>query len=110
MAAAHHDPIELVPGDSWRVPGLLLDVNGAPLDLTSAALRWTLLDPDGFPVPLAADVSVTDAANGALMISVSNTDTAALGPGPYTDALRVSIPGATSTVWMGTIGVLASCF
>jgi hypothetical protein len=40
---AHHDPIELIAGDPWEIPGTLTDDNGDPLDLTGAEFEWVLV-------------------------------------------------------------------
>lgn len=43
----HHDPIELVAGDDWEIPGALLDDNGNPLDLSDAEFAWVVVDTGG---------------------------------------------------------------
>lgn len=102
----HHDPIELVPGDDWEIPGAVLDADGNPLDLSDADFEWVLVDTGGNPITLAAEVEVTDAADGAISISIPTSDTTGLDPGFYMDALHVTFPAAgRSMVWQGQIVV-----
>jgi hypothetical protein len=89
-------------GDDWEIPGALLDANGNPLDLTGAEFEWVLIDSGRNPITLAAEVDVTDPADGAIPAS----DTTGLDPGFYTDALHVTFAGS-STVWHGHIIVVA---
>jgi hypothetical protein len=104
----HHDPIELLAGDDWEIPGALLDDNGNPLDLSNAEFEWVLVDRGGNPITLAAEVEVTDPAEGAINIMVLASDTAGLDPGFYTDALRVEFPTpGRSTVWHARLIVVA---
>ena len=64
----HHDPIEVIAGEPWDIPGTLLDANGSPIDLTGATLEWALVDSGGNPVAITADVTVIDAAAAAICI------------------------------------------
>ena len=100
---AHHEPIEVISGETWDIPGILLDANGSPTDLTGATLEWALVDSGGNPVAIAAEVTITDAAAGAICISVSANDTAGLDPGYYSDGLRVTMPGGQRRIWQGQI-------
>ena len=34
----HHEPIEVIAGETWDIPGTLLDANGSPIDLNGATL------------------------------------------------------------------------
>jgi hypothetical protein len=100
----HHDPVVVVAGDDWEIPGALFDADGNPLDLTSAEFEWVLVDTGGNPITLVAEVEVTDLADGAISISVPASDTNGLDPGFYTDALHVTFAaGGSSTVWHGQI-------
>jgi hypothetical protein len=56
----HHEPLEVIAGEPWDIPGTLLDPNRAPIDLTGAILEWVLVDSGGNPVAIAAEVTVTD--------------------------------------------------
>jgi hypothetical protein len=65
MALTHHGDIEVMPGDDWIIPGVLLDANGNPLDLSDCKLSWALVGPDGNGVAVAedaVDLEITDAA------------------------------------------------
>jgi len=64
----HHEPIEVIAGEPWDIPGTLLDPNRAPIDLTGATLEWVLVDSGGNPVAIAAEVTVTEAASGEICI------------------------------------------
>ena len=101
----HHEPIEVIAGDTWDIPGTLLDANGSPIDLNGATLEWALVDSGGNPVAIAAEVTVTDAAGGAICISVGANDTAGLDPGYYQDGLRVMMPRGERRTWQGRIQV-----
>ena len=107
---AHHDPIEVIAGESWDIPGFLLDANNAPMDLTGATLEWALVDSGGNPVAIAAEVTVTNAARGAICISIAGNDTAGLDPGYYNDGLRVTMPRGERSTWQGRIQVDANPF
>jgi hypothetical protein len=105
MPLTHHDDVELVAGDDWTVDGLLLDVNGLPLDLTNATFEWTLIDPNGLPVVEvigAADITTVPGNSGAVQIKVPKQFTTPLPSGRYHDAMRVNI-SISSTFWVGTI-------
>jgi hypothetical protein len=45
----HHEPIEVIAGEPWDIPGTLLDPNRAPIDLTGATLERVLVDSCGNP-------------------------------------------------------------
>jgi hypothetical protein len=101
----HHEPIEVIAGETWDIPGSLQDANGVPIDLTGAALEWALVDSGGNPVAITAEVTVTDAARGAICIGLSANETAGLDPGYYTDGLRVTLQGGERSTWQGHIQV-----
>lgn len=108
----YHPDIQVVSGTDWTVNGVLYDAAGNPLDVTNCTLVWGLLDPDGNSVlPLDADVQIakTDPVNGAISITLSDTDTA-LRPGRYTDALQVTEGQSTDVFWIGNILVGANPF
>ena len=106
----HHEPIEVIAGETWDIPGTLLDANGSPIDLTGAALEWVLVDSGGNPVAIAAQVTMTDAASGAICISIPGSETAGLDPGYYNDGLRVTTPRGECSTWHGQIQVDANRF
>jgi hypothetical protein len=107
----YHDPIELMPGDSWAIPGVLTDIDGDPLDLTTATLEWSLVDYNGKSVASALITVDAPSTDGKLTITIPKTVTVNLNPGYYTDVLRVTVPGAgTQTVWRGTVMVAANRF
>jgi hypothetical protein len=54
--------VEIIAGEPWDIPGILLDAHSSPIDLTGATLEWALVDSGGSPVAMTADVTVIDAA------------------------------------------------
>ena len=42
-----HPPVEVVANDDWSIAGNLRDIDGGPLDASSAVLEWLLVGPDG---------------------------------------------------------------
>ena len=106
----HHEPLEVIAGEPWDIPGTLLDANRVPIDLTGATLEWVLIDSGGNPVAITAEVTVTEAAAGAICISVVHEATAGLDPGQYNDGLRVTTPGGERRIWHGYIQVDANRF
>ena len=111
MPTTNHGDIELVAGDAWCIVGTLLDKGGKPLDLTNASITWTLLDPSGTPVRVRAVITVLDPPTaGIINIKLTDAVTAAVAPGRYTDALRITLAGKTSTFWGGVIFADANPF
>jgi hypothetical protein len=101
----HHEPLEVIAGEPWDIPGTLLDANRAPIDLTGATLEWVLVDSGGNPVAITAEVTVTEAGSGAICISISAEDA-----GHYNDGLRVTTPDGERRTWHGYIQADASRF
>lgn len=102
-----HEDIEMTCGDEWQVVGQLLDESGGPLDLVEAiTLNWTLLGPDGARVAGIETASVErmdPATGGKVLITVPTELTRTFRPGRYTNAIRVVIGDAPSTLWRGQI-------
>jgi hypothetical protein len=108
MPTTDHDDTNFVAGDDWRIGGTLLDRDGNPLDLTNASIAWTLLDPSGAPVKANAIITVLDPPTaGMVNIKLTAATTAALVPGRYTEALRITRAGTTSTFQGLSIMVVA---
>jgi hypothetical protein len=98
----------LVAGDDWRIVGELFDRDGNTLDLTNASIAWTLLDPSGAPIEVNAAIAVIDPPTaGVVNIKLTAATTAALAPGRYTEALRITRAGKTSTFQGLSIMVVA---
>jgi hypothetical protein len=106
----HHEPIEVIAGETWDILCTLLDANDSPIDLTGATVEWALIDSGGNPVAIAAQVTMTDAASGAICISIPGNETAGLDPGYYNDGLRVTLRGGGRSTWLGHIQVDANRF
>jgi len=98
MPTSDQDDTNFVAGDDWRIDGTLLDRDGNPLDLTNASIAWTLLDPSGAPVKAKAIITVLDPPTaGMVNIELTAATTGGLLPGRYTEALRITRAGTTST-------------
>jgi hypothetical protein len=108
-----HQMVDFYAGDDWEIRATLLDENGDPYDLAAApTIEWVLLDSRSQRVLNGADVtiSVTDAAAGKCAIQVPATATSPLATGSYTDMLRITAGGVTSTLAVGPIHVVADAF
>jgi len=75
-----------------------------PINLTGAALQWGLLDANNKEVIASASVQITivDALNGLIEVTVPTGVTATVAVGDYTDALRINAP-FVATMWVGPI-------
>jgi len=83
-----------VAGDAWDINGTLLDQDSNPLDLTNAFI----VDSSGSAVETNATVTaVNPPSKGMINIKLSAATTATIAPGRYTDALRITRVGRTST-------------
>lgn len=108
MPTTDPENTDLVVGDDWRIGGTLLDRDGNPLDLTNASITWTLLDSSGAAVKANAIITVVDPPTaGIVNIKLAAATTAALAPGHYTEALRITRGGTTSTFQGLSIMVVA---
>ena len=108
MPTTDHEDTNFVAGDDWHIGGSLLDRNGDPLDLTNASIAWTLLDPNGAPVKANAIITVLDPPTaGMVNIKLTAATTGTLLPGRYTEALRITRAGTTSTLQGLSILVVA---
>lgn len=114
MFAVLHDDIEVTAGDDWSISAALTNDDGTPYDLTSAAVYWALLDPDGTQlVDLMATAVLSDQglpASGNIIIAVPSASTLGLVPGRYTDAIHAVVSGKTTMIWTGLILVDANPF
>jgi hypothetical protein len=102
-----HPDIEVISGDGWAIAGNLTDLDGSPLDLTTATLEWVLADFNGAVVAsFPGNVSVAIwPAPGSLTIIVDRDVTALFEAGGYTDKLRVTVAGLRDLMWTGRITV-----
>jgi hypothetical protein len=108
MPTTDDDEADFVAGDDWDIDGTLFDRDGNPLDLTNASIAWTLLDPSGAPVKANATITVLDPPTaGMINIKLTGATTAALSPGRYTETLRITRAGTTSTFQSLSIIVVA---
>jgi hypothetical protein len=108
--ALWHPPIRLVAGDSWLIDGALADRDGSPLDVSDAAMEWTLIDSAGTCVaasPGLAELALWD----GVTITLGEGVTEDLPAGRYTDALRITIASGartTNVVRQWCVGTAAS--
>lgn len=99
--------IEVHQGDDFTFEVPVLDgENGAPLDLTGAALRWLLAAAATDTVPLiektvsGGGVTITDSAGGLVVVTLAPADTASLN-GIFHHELEVILGGRIYTVMTG---------
>jgi hypothetical protein len=104
-----HTTFQFIGGDDWEIQATCLDENDEPYNLTGATIKWTLLDNAGNRVLDVGDyaISIVDAAAGKCSIWIASPKTTTVAAGRYTDALRISTGGVTSTLSMGPIHVIA---
>lgn len=101
-----HDDLELQAGDSWDISLFLKGIDGLPQDLSEAVVNWILVSPDGEDItPETVIVTITDAASGAISISIPASSTAALVGGRYMDSVRIYQDGKSTTLRVGFIEV-----
>lgn len=107
--AALHPLVGFYAGDEFQIVGTLFDQDGSPIGLAGAAVEWKLATLDRAVVldyAIGAGITVVDVANGGVLITVSEQDSAKLAPGRYRDQLRVTTStGVLSTQWVGFIDV-----
>lgn len=110
-----HDDIELTCGDEWGIVGNIKEEDGSPLSLgPEVQIGWTLLDPNGVRVAGLTENAVIERIdpidNGQVLLVVSQNLTKTFYPGRYTNAIRVWIADAPSTLWRGMILAAADPF
>jgi hypothetical protein len=105
--ASKHLAIEFVAGDDWEIDAVLADADGAPYDLTSATVLWTMVDRLWAPAIDKADVviTITDAVAGKCMVQIPATVTTLLDAGAYMDFFRISNGVVMATLLMGFVYV-----
>ena len=98
-----HEPYYWFAGDDWQINALLLDSDGIPFNLTSATIKWVLVNEAGERVLDEGDVSitVTDAEGGLCSIQVPSDKTSPLKAGRYSDRIGILDAGLMSTLAHG---------
>lgn len=114
MTVMTHDAYRVQAGDDWAIGGLLQNLDGSPLDLTGADVRWILIGPDGAPAltpdQYTVDIEYPPTA-GQIIITVPAAATYGLLPARYMDALKVvAVNGRQATLWEGFFDVQANPF
>jgi hypothetical protein len=108
-----HTLIDFYAGDDWEIRATLLDENDDPYNLDPLPnIQWALMDRNYNRLINGADVSisVTDAAAGKCAIHIPATVTTTITTGVYTDTLRITVGGITSTLAIGQIHVTVDAF
>jgi len=91
-----------VRGDDWSIPGTISD-GGTAVNLTGATLT-AMMRPNTESSVLTETftVTVTNAASGAVTLSLTDTETALITPGTYVYDIQVVIAGVTTTYGAGS--------
>jgi hypothetical protein len=108
-----HTLVDMFAGDDWELRCTLLDEDGNPYNLAPMPnIQWALVDRNYKSVINGTDtiISVTDAALGQCSIFIPSEATTTLSTGIYTDILRITISGVTSTLASGSIHVTQDAF
>lgn len=96
-----------VQGDDWSFPATLKDQAGAAIDLTGYTFLAQARTRASAGVAFTLTVTVTDAANGVVTVTVDAATTADIGPGTYVwDLQWTDAAGDIRTILAGTITVL----
>jgi len=109
---ASHKLHSFFAADDWTINGTLYDIYDDPLNPTGYTIEWGLYDFNLVPVINTGDVIITiaDAVNGKIVITVPSEKTQIVVPGDYTDALRLTKNQNTGTMWTGPIMVKKARF
>ena len=104
-----HTAFQFIGGDDWEIRATCVDENDAPYNLATATVKWTLYDSAGVRIIDEGDytLSIVDAAAGILTIWIPAEMTTTIAGGRYSDALRITTGGVTSTLSMGQVFVIA---
>jgi hypothetical protein len=108
-----HDAIDFFAGDDWEIRATCLDENGAPYSFTPMPeIEWALMDKYHKRVINGTDISISvvDPVLAICSIIVPATATTKLATGTYTDTLRITVGGVTSTLANGPIHVTHDVF
>ncbi len=106
-----HPRVELVAGDDWQFDAMMLDPSGAPIDLSSATILWTMLDASGYRAVQPGDYEIELGSDpGSCIVKLAASRTTSMQGGEYTDYWRVTANNVTQTLLAGTLGVLADPF
>jgi len=94
--------ITRVRGDDWSIPGTLKS-GGAAVNLTGATVT-AMMRPtvESSVLTETFAVAVTNAAGGAITLSLTDTETALIAPGTYAYDVQVVLAGVTTTYGAGS--------
>lgn len=96
--------IELIRGNTLKANFILRTPEGAPVQIGGATITWRMARGSDWSQIVAEaatgdGISITDAADGRFQLAVPASETAALAPGEYAHAVRVSFAnGEVTTV------------
>jgi hypothetical protein len=112
MGPTVHSLVNLVAGDDWQFNAILNDVDGNPLDLTSASVQWSLLNFNSIPALAASDFVVSISTTpGYCSVVVPSSSSTKLASGSYSDFWRVTpAGGAAQTLIRGPMRILTDPF
>ena len=114
-----HPDLSYNIGDNFELYGQLHGDDWRNFDLNGANVYWTLASLDRKTVYLAisstntatnSSVTVVNANNGVVAVSVNASDTKSLPAQVLYDQLRVVTSTVTVTMWSGRIKMLPSLF
>ena len=102
-----HADVTFIAGDDWTIQGTLQDATGAPYNLNGVTVMWTMVNQHNQQAIAPADITITivNALQGTITITVDNAKTSPVAAGRYTDALRINDRGQVTTMWTGNIAV-----
>lgn len=106
--ATRFDVLDYCAGDALSLTINVEDDCGNVLDITGATISWTLTQLNGFILgssalltkSVSSGITITDATNGALIVSITNSD--AIAPGVYIQKLHVASGSTSYTYEVGT--------
>jgi hypothetical protein len=103
-----HPRIEFAAGDDWEIQVTLLDETGRPYNLSfgNPVVKWRLMNVYGVAViGDDAQITIVDAINGIVLVSVPSAITSPVVGGLYMDSLRLTMGNETGTMLTGLVEV-----
>lgn len=112
MSFKQHTLCDLVRGDDWAIQLTIKDENDAVIDITNNVYWMTLktdkTDADPGVIQTSVTATGANATNGIIVITFTDTATAAVSPGRYYyDVQEVDTGGNVYTLLLGRVKVVA---
>lgn len=102
-----HRTVNLWRDDNWSLAGKLFDAFINPLNLTGAAITWSLIDRQNNilrTLTLGSGITIVGSPSaGQILITIADNPT--IPHGHYYDRLQVTLGGVTETYWVGSVRV-----